>query len=336
MSGLTGLQNLGNTCFLNSAMQCFSHTYELNDILDDPSVIRKIKSNTKGSILKEWNELRKLMWSKDCIIGPGGFVGNVQRVARQIGNDQFIGWGQNDIQEYILFVMDAFHTALAREVTITVTGKTENNRDRLAKIAYETIKLTYTKDYSELIPLFYGIQLTSICSVDGKEEKSVKADPFFMVDLPIPNKLNPTFYDCFDLFVEKEILSGEDQWYNDKTKQKETVMKHIQFWNLPTLLIVDLKRFNKINFQKNNVYVDIPLDNVDLTKYVIGYQGGKHKYELYGVCNHGGNVRGGHYTATIKTKQGWHHFNDRIVTKIKDTSKIVTPMAYCLFFRKKK
>ena len=110
----------------------------------------------------------------------------------------------------------------------------------------------------------------------------------------------------------------------------------MQFWSLPTVLIIDLKRFNKINFRKNNCYVDIPLNPIDLSKYVIGYQKDSYIYELYGICNHSGNVMGGHYTANIKTENGWYHFNDRAVTKITDQSKIVSPMAYCLFFRKKK
>ena len=38
--GRTGLANIGNTCYLNSCIQIFSHTYELNDFLSDKNIIR--------------------------------------------------------------------------------------------------------------------------------------------------------------------------------------------------------------------------------------------------------------------------------------------------------
>lgn len=334
--GLSGLQNLGNTCFLNSAMQCFSHTFELNQMLDNADILTKLNNKTEAVLLKEWNELRKLLWSKNCIITPGGFVHNVQQVAIKLNNDNFAGWAQNDLPEFIYFMMNGFHTALSREVDIHISGNTQNSRDRLAKIAYTMVKDMYSKEYSEMIPVFFGIQFSTIRSLDHKVEKSIKAEPYFMLDLPIPNKPSPSLLECIDLYIEDEKMCGENAWYNDKTKQKEDVLKTLQFWSLPSILIIDLKRFNKINFRKNNCYVDIPLSPIDLSKYVIGYQKESYVYELYGICNHSGNVMGGHYTANIKTNNGWYHFNDRNVTKIADESKIISPMAYCLFFRKKK
>lgn len=334
--GLSGLQNLGNTCFLNSAMQCFSHTHELNQLLDSTDIVQKINNKTESVLLKEWNELRKLLWSKNCIITPGGFVYNIQQVAIKLDNDNFAGWAQNDLPEFIYFMMNGFHTALAREVDIHISGNTQNSRDRLAKIAYTMIKDMYTKEYSEMIPVFFGVQFSTIRSLDGTIEKSIKAEPYFMLDLPIPNTPSPSLLDCIHHYIEDERMCGENAWYNDKTKQKEDVLKTLQFWSLPTILIMNLKRFNKINFRKNNCYVDIPLSPIDLSKYVIGYQKDSYVYELYGICNHSGNVMGGHYTANVKTNNGWYHFNDRNVTKIADESKIISPMAYCLFFRKKK
>ena len=109
--GLSGLQNLGNTCFLNSAMQCFSHTYELNDMLDNEDILSKINNKPQSVLLHQWNELRKLLWSKNCIITPGGFVHNIQQVSIKLNNDNFAGWAQNDLPEFIYFMICLLYTS---------------------------------------------------------------------------------------------------------------------------------------------------------------------------------------------------------------------------------
>ena len=104
---------------------------------------------------------------------------------------------------------------------------------------------------------------------------------------------------------------------------------------LPQILIVDLKRFNNRN-QKNNKFIDTPLDNLDLSKYILGYNKKSYVYELYGVTNHMGGPHGGHYTAHVKNANNkWYLFNDTQVKEITDETKIVTQQAYCFFYRKK-
>ena len=219
--GLSGLQNLGNTCFLNSAMQCFSHTYELNDMLDNEDILSKINNKPQSVLLHQWNELRKLLWSKNCIITPGGFVHNIQQVSIKLNNDNFAGWAQNDLPEFIYFMMDGFHTALSREVDIQISGNAQNSRDRLAKIAYNLVKNMYAKEYSEMIPVFFGIQFSTIHNLQKNIEKSIHAEPYFMLDLPIPYTPSPSLLECIQLYIEDEVMSGDNAWYNDKTKEKE-------------------------------------------------------------------------------------------------------------------
>ena len=82
--------------------------------------------------------------------------------------------------------------------------------------------------------------------------------------------------------------------------------------------------------------LDALLNDLDLSNYVRGYNASSYKYDLYGVCNHMGGVMGGHYTAFVKHAENkWIHFNDSSVELVDDPNKIITPLAYCLFYRKK-
>ena len=59
-------------------------------------------------------------------------------------------------------------------------------------------------------------------------------------------------------------------------------------------------------------------------------------YDCFGICNHSGNVNGGHYTSFSKNSQGkWYFYNDKEVQIVKDHSCMISEQAYCLFYRKK-
>jgi len=334
--GLSGLSNLGNTCFVNSCMQIISHTYELNNFLNQENYKKKLKNIVDSVLIVEWDNLRQIMWNDNCVISPGKFIKTIQKIAALKKKDIFTGYSQNDLPEFLLFIVDCFHNSLSREIKMTITGTPENSTDQVAIKCFEMIKNMYSKEYSEIWNLFYGIHVSEITDLETGKQLNVTPEPYLMIDLPIPsNNKMPSLIDCFDLYVEGEILEGENAWFNEDTNQKINIRKRIQFWSFPDILIIDFKRFNN-RFQKNQILVTFPLDNLDLSKYVIGYKKECYKYELYGVCNHSGSVMGGHYTSFVKNANGnWYHFNDQEVSSVVIPDNVITPKAYCLFYRKK-
>jgi ubiquitin carboxyl-terminal hydrolase 8 len=331
--GLSGLANLGNTCFINSCMQVLSHTHELNVFLDTGTYKRKLQNKCDSALLVEWDDLRKMLWKENCVVSPGKFIKTIQKISSIKKNDLFTGYAQNDLSEFLLFVIDCFHNSIAREIKMNISGQVENDTDKTAVKCFEMIKNMYSKEYSEIWNIFYAVHVSEIVSIETGKQLSMTPEPFFMIDLPIPHdNKSPTLIDCFNLYVEGERMVGENAWYNEETKQKVDVIKKISFWSLPTVLVIDLKRFNSKN-QKNQILVTFPLDDLNLSDYVIGYKKKSYVYELYGVCNHSGGVFGGHYTAFVKNANGkWYHFND---TSVSEVSNIINTKAYCLFYRKK-
>jgi ubiquitin carboxyl-terminal hydrolase 2/21 len=333
--GLSGLVNLGNTCFLNSCMQVISHTYELNEFLDKEIYKKRLKNIYDSVLLIEWDNLRKNLWKENSVVSPGKFIKTVQKLAHIKQRDLFTGYEQNDLPEFLIFVIDCFHNSLSREVNMSIQGTPENDRDKIALLCFEKIKQMYSKDYSEIWNIFYGIHISQLSSVETNKIISMTPEPFFIINLSIPeNNKSPSLLDCFDLYTQGEILDGDNCIFNENTGKKEPAKKNIVFWSLPTIMVIDIKRFNASN-KKNQILVDFPLNELNLSKYVVGYNKSSYVYDLYGVCNHSGSVLGGHYTAFVKNANNkWYHYNDTSVSEIAMEQQIITPKAYCFFYRK--
>jgi ubiquitin C-terminal hydrolase len=330
--GISGLHNLGNTCFMNSALQCFSHMDELDKYFNK----KYIKNEQDSELINEWIELKEILWKENCVVAPKKFLFNIHKLAKKKNRDIFTGYAQNDLPEFVMFMIESFHDAMKRPVEMNIKGKSINDTDNIAINAYSTIKTLYEKEYSEILNTFYGINITRIYEMNTNNIIKIISEPYFIIHLPIPEIEKINIYDCFDLFINKEKMIDDNKWYNDKTKTYEEIEKDMVFFNFPDVICINFKRFDN-QLRKNNSVIDYPLDNLNLSKYVDGYNKDDYKYELFAVCNHSGTIMGGHYTSFIRPKlsEKWYHFNDNKIQLINENN-IVTRMSYCLFYRKKK
>ena len=348
--GISGLANLGDTCFINALLQIISHTYELNELLDSDGYKSKLNKCVESELLSSWDELRLLMWSENCTISPGGFIHAIRKISKIKKNNMFSTISQNDMPEFLTFLFDIFHTALKRKVTMTIDGNPKNKRDKMAKMCYEMMKKEYTENYSEILNMFYGIHVSTLTSVSvaksNDEYLSIRPEPFMVISLPIPSEAplkqdHISLMDCFDLNCESELMEGDNAWFNESLGKKQNVYKRLVYWSLPEIMVIDIKRFeynyNTDSFVKNQSNIKIPIENVSFSKYVEGYNKDSYVYDLYGICNHHGDENFGHYTSTIKTADSrWFNFNDSTVKEIQiKGSEIIGNTPYCLFYRKK-
>ncbi|XP_065605504.1 ubiquitin carboxyl-terminal hydrolase 4 [Cyrtonyx montezumae] len=185
--GLCGLSNLGNTCFMNSALQCLSNTPPLTDyFLEDKYEAEINHSNPlgmRGEIAEAYAELIKQMWSgRQSHVAPRMFKTQVGRFA-----PQFSGYQQQDSQELLAFLLDGLHEDLNRvKKKPYLELKDANGRPDsvVAKEAWENHRL---RNDSIIVDIFHGLfKSTLVCPKCSKV--SVTFDPFCYLTLPLPLK----------------------------------------------------------------------------------------------------------------------------------------------------
>uniref|UniRef100_A0A8C3FZQ2 Ubiquitin carboxyl-terminal hydrolase 4 n=1 Tax=Chrysemys picta bellii TaxID=8478 RepID=A0A8C3FZQ2_CHRPI len=185
--GICGLSNLGNTCFMNSALQCLSNTPPLTEYFLEDRYEAEINHDNplgmRGEIAEAYAELIKQMWSgRHSHVAPRMFKTQVGRFA-----PQFSGYQQQDSQELLAFLLDGLHEDLNRvKKKPYLELKDANGRPDsvVAKEAWENHRL---RNDSIIVDIFHGLfKSTLVCPKCSKV--SVTFDPFCYLTLPLPLK----------------------------------------------------------------------------------------------------------------------------------------------------
>ncbi|XP_031429304.1 ubiquitin carboxyl-terminal hydrolase 2a isoform X3 [Clupea harengus] len=332
--GLVGLRNLGNTCFMNSILQCLSNTQNLRDYCLQNSYRRDLNNNnrTNTALMEEFAKLIQTLWTSSGseAVSPSEFKTQIQRYA-----PRFVGYNQQDAQEFLRFLLDGLHNEVNR-VTVRPRGSTEDfDHLRDEEKGKKMWSKYLDREDSKIVDVFVG-QLKSSLTCTDCGYCSTVFDPFWDLSLPISKKGygEVSLMDCMRLFTKEDVLDGDEKPTCYRCKARRRCTKKFTVQKFPKILVLHLKRFSeaRVRTSKLSTFVNFPLKDLDLREFASGSSVDA-VYNLYAVSNHSGTTMGGHYTAYCRNPSSgeWYTFNDSRVTPM-SSSQVRSSDGYVLFY----
>jgi ubiquitin carboxyl-terminal hydrolase 8 len=332
---LLGLENLGNTCFMNSALQCIVNTQPLLDYfligIFESDINRKNSYGSAGLFASAFASLAVANWRNEgaCAV-PNYMLELVMKYA-----PHFQSGTQQDAHEFLLFFLDILHEELNRADKTQISpslGHKHSCENRAARSWKRCLK----NNSSIIVDLFQGqLRSTTKCGVCKGE--SVKFETFIHLSLPVPRNNCTSLIECFKEFSKQELLSNDNGWICPKCKVKVKASRKCEIWKFPPILIIHLKRFwfDGKKFGKITDLVKYPVKALDLAELAVGPQKDPPEYDLYAQINHKGLLEKGHFYSIIKSykNNSWYSCDDSEV-RPKNPGKIVKNHAYILFYQK--
>lgn len=168
------MRNLGNTCFLNSALQCLSSTSELSQYFLERRHVARVGQEPSAEVREEvtraYADFVHEVWSGEkALVSPQGVRRALVKLNEMYGNNT-----QNDSQEAVSLILDSLHETLKRKAG---SYSSEDTRDQWE---------SYIRSNQSIVSdLFHGMYKSSLTCPYCKNA-SHTFEPFSTVDLPVP------------------------------------------------------------------------------------------------------------------------------------------------------
>uniref|UniRef100_A0A8C7XDL0 ubiquitinyl hydrolase 1 n=1 Tax=Oryzias sinensis TaxID=183150 RepID=A0A8C7XDL0_9TELE len=183
--GATGLSNLGNTCFMNSSIQCVSNTKPLTDYFISGRHLYELNRTNpigmRGHMAKCYGDLVMELWSgTQKNVAPLKLRWTIAKYA-----PRFNGFQQQDSQELLAFLLDGLHEDLNRVHEKPYVELKDSDGRPDWEVASEAWENHLRRNRSIIVDLFHG-QLKSQVKCKTCGHISARFDPFNFLSLPLP------------------------------------------------------------------------------------------------------------------------------------------------------
>ncbi|CAG5858679.1 unnamed protein product [Menidia menidia] len=320
--GVCGLDNSGNSCYLNAVLQCLCSTVPLVEHLLSQDTRREL-AKSRCRVTEAFVRLLEKMW-----LGGGSSCAPLEaRAALGSVLPQFNNFSQQDAQELLLFLLNALQDDFKKVLKRSWMQRPRREPNR--SLASESTVVTR---------LFEGrLSYATLCM--HCDQQALNTQTFTVLSLPIPKDIPKcSIQDCLSLFFEQTVLTGGEQVLCSECglRRETTVLTSLE--KAPEILVLHLKRFgckgrNQVKL-RTNVSFSMKLD---LTPFLSSsVHNTSSSYHLYAVVNHTGNLNMGHYTAACFSApaQRWHCFDDAEVRELEEIL-VQSPNAYMLLYSHK-